>query len=104
MTRHLTVARARVAPEHEAAYLAALEDLARLAEAGGRHCWVFRDPRHPGTFLEFREWGDGAPAPSEAETRLEARLREWSDVAPGADTIWEEVRRATPRPGSPPRS
>ncbi len=104
MTRHLTVARVKVAPEHEESYLSALEGLARYAEAGGRHCWVFRDPKHPGTFLEFREWGAGGPAGSEAEGRLEARLREWSEVEPGADTVWEEVPRAVSRPEIPTRS
>jgi hypothetical protein len=100
MTRHLTVTRATVAPAHEAAYLGTLDELARHAEADGRHCWVFRDPERPGAYLEFREWGASAPAPSAEEARLEARLRKWAEAGPGAGTIWEEVPRAA-RPTGP---
>lgn len=103
MPRHLTVTRATVAPDHEAAYLETLEELARHAEADGRHCWVFRDTEHAGAYLEFREWGAAAPILSAEEARLEVRLREWAAAGPGAGTIWEEVPRAAPR-GAPARS
>jgi hypothetical protein len=83
------VARARVPAERQAAYLAELRALARAAEAGGAHVWVFRSRHDPDLFLEFRE-GKGDPPEDGAEAA--ARLRALATYEPGADEAWEEVR------------
>ena len=49
MARTLTVSRVSVRPGSEAEYLAAVRDLARLAEGRGWHLWVFRRPEAPGS-------------------------------------------------------
>ena len=49
MARTLTVSRVSVRPGSEAEYLAAVRDLARLAEGRGWQLWVFRRPEAPGS-------------------------------------------------------
>ena len=57
MSRTLTVSRVSVRPGKEAEYLAAVRELARLAEVRGWHLWVFRRPDESGAFLECSESG-----------------------------------------------
>ena len=97
MGRTLTVSRVSVRPGAEAEYLAAVNELARLAEARGWHLWVFRAPDRTGTFLECsesrsRETHRVMAARPEDEQRLEQRIRAVAEYADGAWELWEEVR------------
>jgi hypothetical protein len=97
MSRALTVSRARVRPDDQATYLAALRELATLAEARGWHLWIFRHPGRRDLFLECSESRNpeshrtaaGRPAD---EAALEARIRALAEYEPGAWELWEEVR------------
>jgi hypothetical protein len=97
MARTLTVSRVRVRPGWEDEYLAAVRELARLAEGRGWHLWVFRRPDESGSFLEFSESRTRETHRSVAERPadergLEARIRAVADYEPGAWELWEEVR------------
>jgi hypothetical protein len=97
VARTLSVGRVRVRSGAEGDYLAAVRELSRLAEARGRHLWVFRNPDRPGTFLEFNESRSRETHPAVAERpaderALVARIREVAEYAPGAWELWEEVR------------
>jgi hypothetical protein len=97
MARTLTVARVTVREGREPEYLSTVRELAALHEARGRHLWIFRRPDRPGTFLECSESPDEAThravaVPSEAERRIEARIRAVADYDNGAWDLWEEVR------------
>ena len=97
MARTLTVSRVRVRPGSESEYLAAVRELARLAEARGWHLWVFRRPDEAGSFLEFSESRSRethraiADRPAD-ERELEERIRAVAEYEPGAWELWEEVR------------
>ena len=97
MARTLSVSRVRVPAGAEPEYLAAVRELAGLAERRGWHLWVFRRPAQPGVFLEFSESARPeahrtvAPRP-EDERQLEARIRAVAEYEPGAWDLWEEVR------------
>ena len=97
MARTLTVSRVSVRPGSEAEYLAAVRDLARLAEGRGWHLWVFRRPGAPGSYLEFSESRSRethraiAERPGD-ERILEERIRAVAEYQPGAWELWEEVR------------
>jgi hypothetical protein len=97
MARALTVSRVRVRRGAEAEYLAAVRELARLAEARGWHLWVFRRPDETGSFLEFSESRSRethraiADRPAD-ERELEERIRAVAEYEPGAWELWEEVR------------
>ncbi|HET9133797.1 MAG TPA: hypothetical protein VFN90_05810 [Gemmatimonadales bacterium] len=97
MPRVLTAARARVAAEHEAEYLAILEVLARRRRARGPHLWVFRARDEAQAFLEFREGADDAalePADAE-EAALEARLAVLATYdASTRHARWDEIPAA----------
>jgi hypothetical protein len=94
--RTLTVSRVRVRPGSEPEYLAAVGELARLAEQRGWHLWLFRRRGEPGTFLEFSEsrsletHRSVAERPAD-EVALEGRIRAVAEYAPGAWEPWEEV-------------
>ena len=96
MARVLTVARVRVAVEHQAEYLSVLAEIDAVGRARGRHLWVFRSGREPDTFLECSE--SGAPGDHRAvapaagrEAALEARLRELAPRDASADALWHEL-------------
>jgi hypothetical protein len=97
MARALTVSRVKVRRGSEAEYLAAVRELARLAEARGWHLWVFRRPDETGSFLEFSESRSRethraiADRPAD-ERELEKRIRAVAEYEPGAWELWEEVR------------
>ena len=55
MSRALTVSRVRVRSPDQATYLAAVRELATLAEGHGWHLWVFRHPTDRELFLECSE-------------------------------------------------
>ena len=96
MPRTLSVSRVSVRAGAEAEYLAAVRELAGLAERRGWHLWVFRRAAAPAEYLEFSESRSAeahrsvAPRP-EDEQRLEERLRAVADYQPGAWDLWEEV-------------
>jgi hypothetical protein len=97
MARTLTVSRVRVRRGAEAEYLAAVRELARLAEARGWHLWVFRRPDETRSFLEFsesrsRETHRAIADRPEDERELEERIRAVAEYEPGAWELWEEVR------------
>ncbi len=98
MPRALTVARVTVPPDREAEYLAGAAALAAELGRRGQHLWLFRHPRAPGCFLEFREAADGAAhtavAPTPEEARLAARLASLARRDDGADALWSEVALA----------
>jgi len=97
MARTLTVSRVTVRAGREEEYLAAVRELAALHEASGRHLWVFRRTGDPAAFLECSESRSAeehravAP-PTDAERRLEARLRAVAEYDPGAWDLWDDVR------------
>lgn len=96
MARALSVSRVRVRAGADAEYLAAVRELAGLAERRGWHLWVFQRTAEPGLYLEFSESRSPeahravAPRP-EDERRLEERMRAVADYEPGAWDLWEEV-------------
>jgi hypothetical protein len=98
MARTLTVSRVSVRPGREQEYLAAVRELARLAEARGWHLWIFRQPEQAGTYIEFSESRSRESHRSVVEDRpadeaeLEARIRAVAEYQPGAWELWEEVR------------
>ena len=96
MPRALSVSRVSVRTGGDAEYLAAVGELARLAQARGWHLWVFRRPGHPGRYLEFSESRSpdthrAVAARPEDEQRLEQRIRAVAEYEPGAWDLWEEV-------------
>ena len=97
MSRTLTVSRVSVRPGKDEEYLAAVRELACLAEGRGWHLWVFRRPDESGTYLECSESGSRethraiAVRPDD-EQRLEQRMRAVAEYADGAWELWEEVR------------
>ena len=97
MARTLTVSRVRVRPDAEPDYLAAVRELAALAQDRGWHLWVFRSTGEPGLFLECIESRSAERHPAIAERppderRLEERLRLFGTRDAGASDLWEEVR------------
>ncbi len=102
MARALTVARVRVAPAQQAAWLATLGDLQALERAAGRHLWVFRHPAERDLFLEFSEGdatGHRSAVPAAGAGALEARLHDLGGYAADASVLWEEVPLTPPRNG-----
>ena len=96
MARTLTVSRVSVRPGSETEYLAAVRELARLAEGRGWHLWVFRRADEAGSFLEFsesrsRETHRAIAERPEDERGLEQRIRAVAEYEPGAWQLWEEV-------------
>ena len=97
MSRTLTVSRVRVPLDDQAAYLAAVRELAALAERHGWHLWVFRHPTELELFLECSESRSAethrtAPGRPADEQALEARIRALAHYETGAWELWEEVR------------
>ncbi len=97
MARTLTVSRVSVRPGSEMEYLAAVRELAGLAESRGWHLWVFRRPDEAGTFLEFsesrsRQTHRAIAERPEDERGLEERIRAVAAYAPDAWELWEEIR------------
>ena len=97
MSRALTMSRVRVRPEDQGRYLAAVRELADLAERHGWHLWIFRHPTEREVFLECSEsrspeshrTAAGRPADEQA---LEQRIRTVAEYEPRAWELWEEVR------------
>ena len=58
MSRALTVSRVRVRSQDQAAYLAAVRELAALAERHGWHLWVFRHPTERELFIHGGDEAD----------------------------------------------
>jgi hypothetical protein len=96
MPRTLTASRVRVRRGSESEYLAAVRELAALAEQRGWHLWVFGRPDEAGLFLEFsesrsRETHRAVAERPDDERRLEERIRAVAEYQPGAWELWEEV-------------
>ncbi len=96
MPRTLSISLAKVSPEDEAAYLAALGDLAARLGARGESFWLFRHPALSDTFLEFSESDSAERHRSRAagdpdEAALKVRLRTLAAYAADAGVLWEEV-------------
>jgi hypothetical protein len=96
MPRTLSVSRVSVRPGSETEYLAAVRELAGLAEGRGWHLWVFRRPDDASSFLEFsesrsRESHRAIAQRPEDERGLEQRIRAVAQYEPGAWELWEEV-------------
>jgi len=100
MPKVLTAARVRVAPTHEADYLAtALRELCQFAEARGQRIWVFRNAKDPQLFTEFSESQTEMSHRAQAsrlpeEIKLERRLQGLGTYAPDAWELWTEVSLA----------
>jgi hypothetical protein len=97
VSRALTVSRVRVRPDDQATYLAAIRELAALAESHGWHLWLFRHPSERDLFLECSESRSASTHRAAAgrpadEAALEARIRAVAQYEPGAWELWEEVR------------
>ena len=97
MSRALTVSRVRVRSPDQATYLAAVRELATLAEGHGWHLWVFRHPTDRELFLECSE--SRSPEShrsvfgrSANEQAVEERIRAVAEYEPQAWELWEEVR------------
>ena len=107
MPRALSIARVRVATENEGEYLAAVAELAALAEARGQHLWGFRHGADPHTFVEFSESRGAADhrsvrSLSPRELALEARRAAVVERLPGGDDLWIEVALRKPAPEARP--
>jgi len=101
MARLLTVARATVPPGLQEEYLRVVHQLAGLGAARGQSLWVFESATDPGQFLEFSESRTEMSHRSRAsrtdlEVKLERRLQEIAQYAPGSQDLWEEVPAAEP--------
>jgi hypothetical protein len=97
VSRALTVSRVRVRPDDQVAYLAAIRELAEVAESRGWHLWLFRHPNERDLFLECSESRSasvhrGAADRPADEAALESRIRAVAHYEPGAWELWEEVR------------
>jgi hypothetical protein len=97
MSRALTVSRVRVRTADQAKYLAAVRELAALAERHGWHLWIFRHPTERELFLECSEsrspeshrTASDRPADEQA---VEERIRALAEYELGSWELWEEVR------------
>lgn len=90
MARRLTAARARVASERRAAYLAAARELAAVHRAGGGRFWLFERPDRPGEFLEFAERTADQAIPV-VPTALATRLAALADYDAMRHVEWQDV-------------
>lgn len=102
MRRLLTISRVTVAPEHEVEYVRTVQQLADLAGSRSQHLWLFRSARDPHSFVEFSESRSelahrARASRTDLEEKLEHRLREIADYAPGSWDLWEEVPVPEPR-------
>lgn len=95
MPRALTVSRVSVPPGQEEGYVTEAAAFAAELALRGQHLWVYRHPRLPGVFLEFREASDvtthASVAPTPAEARIAGRLGEYGTRVDAADDPWIEV-------------
>jgi len=101
MSRVLTAARATVAADRRAAYLAAVTALAERLAARGQQFWLFERRDAPGEFVEFAEGSDDAShraagPQDETEVELEAQLRQLARYDETRDVRWDAVSLASP--------
>jgi hypothetical protein len=97
----LTIAQATVPPEREAEYVRIVHTLAALGGERSRRLWLFRSRSAPGRYIEFSESPTETAHRSRAsrtdlEARLESRLLELAEYAPGATDFWEQVPAPDP--------
>jgi hypothetical protein len=96
MSRVLTISHVTVPPSHDAEYVRTVQQLAEIARGRAQQLWLYRNPAAPGSYIEFSESGTEMThrtraSRTELEERLERRLREIADYAPGAWELWTEV-------------
>jgi hypothetical protein len=101
MARLLTVARVTVPPRHQEEYQRVIHQLAALGAARGQHLWVFQSATDTEQFLEFSESRTEMSHRSRAsrtdlELKLERRLLQIAEYAPGATDLWEELPAPEP--------
>jgi hypothetical protein len=99
MARMLSIARVTVTPEHEAEYVRTVQALADLGASRGQHLWLFHSTGQPGLFLEFSESRTERShrvraSRTDLEAKLEQRLHQVAQYAPGSFDLWEEVPTA----------
>ena len=97
MPRVLTISRVTVAPEHEAEYVRTVHQLAEFGRGRAQNLWLYRNPAVAGSYIEFSESRTEMAhrmrsSRPDQEDRLERRLREIAEYAPGAWDLWTEVR------------
>jgi hypothetical protein len=109
MSRVLTIAHVTVSPGHEAEYVRTVHQLAEVARGRAQQLWLYRNPASPGRYIEFSESRTEITHRTRAsrtdlEERLERRLREIAEYAPGAWELWTEVPdvRVPPAPEAGP--
>lgn len=96
MPRVLTISRVTVAPGHEAEYVRTVRQLAEFVRGRAQNLWLYRDPAVAGSYIEFSESRAEMAhrvraSRTDLEERLERRLRELAEYAPGAWDLWTEV-------------
>jgi hypothetical protein len=96
MPRVLTISRVTVTPGHEAEYVRTVHQLAEFVRGRSQNLWLFRDPAVAGSYIEFSESRTEMAhrvraSRTDLEERLERRLREIAEYAPGAWDLWTEV-------------
>ncbi len=101
MARLLTVARVTVQPANQEEYLRVIHQLAALGAGRGQSLWVFQSSADPEQYLEFSESRTEMSHRSRAsrtdlELKLERRLQQIAEYAPGAAELWEELPAAEP--------
>jgi hypothetical protein len=101
MARLLSVARVTVHPGHQEEYLRVIHQLAALGAGRGQNLWVFQSGSDPRQYLEFSESRTEMSHRSRAsrtdlELKLERRLQQIAEYAPGASDLWEELPAPEP--------
>lgn len=101
MGRLLSVARVTVPPVHQEEYLRVIHQLAALGAGRGQSLWVFQSESDRQQFLEFSEARTEMSHRSRAsrtdlELKLERRLLQIAEYAPGATDLWEELPAPAP--------
>jgi hypothetical protein len=96
MSRVLTISRVTVSPGHEAEYVRTVHQLAEFARGRAQHLWLYRNPAAPGSYIEFSESRTEMAhrvraSRTDREEKLERRLREIAEYAPGSWDLWTEV-------------
>lgn len=105
MPRLLTISHVTVATEHEAEYVRTFHMLAELAGGRAQRLWLFRSARAANSYVEFSEGPSelahrARASRTDLEEKLERRLREIADYAPGAWDMWQEVPVPEPQDSS----
>ncbi len=101
MPRLLSVARVTVQPANQEEYLRVIHHLSALGAGRGQSLWVFQSGSDSRQYLEFSESRTEMSHRSRAsrtdlELKLERRLQQIAEYAPGATDLWEELPAPEP--------